>query len=228
MANSPARHVATASWPKHDVWRVGRHAEPARFSWIDPGTAGLDNAGNRFDVPGGGVLYASSQLDGCFGETLSRFRPSPKMIEEIGNDPGYMNVGAIPTAWRLDRTIVRLECNDSLPFVDVESIKTCNVLTSELGPLLVALGINMPLDVALVRGHGRLLTRAIATWAYTQTDQDDVPLFSGIRYKSRIATRWTNWAIFSGTKVETVDSTAIEFNNPNLQRVAKSYGLTLM
>lgn len=195
---------------------------------LTPGTARLDNAGNRFDEPGGCVLYAPSQPDGCSGETLARFRPSPRMIAEVGNDPGYMNAGTIPTAWRLDRTIVRIECNDPLPFVDVESIKTCNVLTSELAPLLVALGISRPLDVVLVRGQGRLLTRAIATWAYTQTDQDDAPLFSGIRYKSRIATKWTNWAIFSGTHVETADSNAIELDNANLQRVAKSYGLTPM
>lgn len=115
-----------------------------------------------------------------------------------------------------------------MPFVDVESIKTCNVLTNELAAVLLSLGINQPLDIPLVRGHGRLLTRAIATWAYTQSDDDGKPLYSGIRYKSRISDDWTNWAIFDTANVEMVDLGAIELNNPSFQNVAKAYNLIPM
>ena len=42
------------------LWRLERATTPLRFSRISPVDAENDRAGNRFDVPGGGVLYAAA------------------------------------------------------------------------------------------------------------------------------------------------------------------------
>lgn len=132
----------------------------------------------------------------------------------------------MPTAWRNDRTIIRLECNSALPFIDVESIQTCNVLTRELAGFLLSIGINQPLDIPFVRGHGRLLTRAIAIWTYTQSDEDGNALYAGIRYTSRISNDWTNWAIFDTADVGIMELSAIDLNNSSFQTATAVYNLT--
>lgn len=50
---------AGTALPTGQLWRVGRRASPYRFSEITPEIDAQDNAGNRFDVLGGGVLYLS-------------------------------------------------------------------------------------------------------------------------------------------------------------------------
>lgn len=60
------------------VWRVARLGKGTEFSQIDPVDALSLNAGNRFDVVGGGVLYASTLLEGCYREVLARLRPAPR------------------------------------------------------------------------------------------------------------------------------------------------------
>ncbi len=47
-----------------------------QFSEIDPVDALSGNAGNRFDVVGGGVLYASTDIEGCYREVLARLAMS--------------------------------------------------------------------------------------------------------------------------------------------------------
>lgn len=53
------------------VYRVARADDPLRASWIRPEDAVHRKAGNRYDVAGGGVLYAATQLMACFAETLA-------------------------------------------------------------------------------------------------------------------------------------------------------------
>ncbi|MGI8887526.1 MAG: RES domain-containing protein [Nocardioidaceae bacterium] len=55
---------------------VGRNSGLLNYSTISPTDAELPKAGNRFDVPGGGVLYAATTRAGCFVETLARFASS--------------------------------------------------------------------------------------------------------------------------------------------------------
>ncbi|AZZ56599.1 hypothetical protein C5E08_12315 [Rathayibacter iranicus] len=66
--------------PAPDVlWRVGRATDPARFTTVDPIDASTSTAGNRFDVPGGAVLYAATEPSGAYAETISRLRPTSRM-----------------------------------------------------------------------------------------------------------------------------------------------------
>jgi hypothetical protein len=48
-----------------------------------PRAQGKPNTGNRFDSPTGayGVRYFASDLDGCYGETLARFRADKKLAK---------------------------------------------------------------------------------------------------------------------------------------------------
>lgn len=209
------------------VKRIARRKHPLQFSRIDP-IAAEGRGGNRYDVPGGGVLYASTQEEGCFAETLARFRPAPRWSGLSHNgDNHLMNVGAVPADWRIRRVVVNISLDDPLPFVDVESLATRTWLTNELATDLISMGINHPLDVDDVRGKNRRLTRLIAHHIYTRTDIDDeTPLYSGIRYVSRVGNHEC-WAIFDGVDIEDSELFSIEKENSALQTFAQEAGLII-
>lgn len=104
---------ATASCPI-DMWRVGRSTEPLRPSRIQPEDA-ASPGGNRFDVPGGEVLYTATDARGAFAETVSRFRPTAAMLAlPPEEDEHLMAVGSIPADWRNRRLLVRLKVIEPL------------------------------------------------------------------------------------------------------------------
>lgn len=209
------------------LYRVGRSNDPLHYSTIRPEDA-RSGAGNRFDVPGGGVLYAATQREACFGETLARFRPSPAVRAVIEDDPGpYMNIGSVPQDWRLRRSISTIELDPPTRFLDVDAPETQAFLTNELKAYLAALGVGGPLDVSDIRSRDRLLTRVIAAYAFTASDDDGQFFYDGIAYKSRISDRWQNWAIFEGTDLQVVDELPIDKNDKDLKKVARMWDLTV-
>ncbi len=129
--------------PKSGLWRVGRSPDPLRFSDpLDPELLESRATGNRFDSPTGvyRVCYFATTLDGCFGETLSRFRPDPS-LSSIADEEGFMALGEVPADWRHRRLAVRdvPTPNDAVPAIrllDVELAETRAVLREELGKLL--------------------------------------------------------------------------------------------
>jgi hypothetical protein len=111
-----------------------------------------DKAGNRFDVPGGGILYCATMRQGCYAETLSRFRPSAAVREAVsGLDPNHMAVGGVPADWRARRVMARLRADNPLPFLDVADPRTHEYLTSVLAGEIAAL------DIAHIDDDGELL-----------------------------------------------------------------------
>lgn len=212
--------------PASRLWRVSYTGNDQRFSWIDPFQAESRRAGNRFDVPGGGVLYAASDVEGCFAETLARLRPSPAMLRlNFSADPHHMSPGSIARDWRLQRRKYELELVEPLPFVDVEHRDTRSWMSRRMGTDLERFDIDA-IDVDDIRGKDRLLTREIARRIYTATDDDGEPTYSGIRYVSRLGD-YECWAIFDGTEVKTYETHSIEHDDPHLQRIAQEYSLTL-
>lgn len=209
------------------VYRIGRVDDPLRFSSIRPDDAVLPKAGNRYDVAGGAVLYAASQVRACYGETISRFRTSPKMRELLADEEHYMRCGGIPRDWRLRRTLVTLSAAEPAPFLDVDDAETQAFLSVELAPQLLAYGYEDNLDLSTLRNSDRRLSRAIALWAYTATDDEGLFRFSGIRYASRILDSWENWAIFDGTEVYETSHRPIEENDPDLRAVAGIWDLVI-
>lgn len=138
-----------------------------------------------------------------------------------------MVIGGVPQDWRLQRLLGSIRLVDPLPFLDVEAPETHEFLSEVLARDLVALGYEQPLDLSVVTNQDRRLSRLVAEYAYAATDDDGTPVYSGIRYMSRIASGWECWAIFEGTAVELVDHSPIELDDAALQHVADLWSLRL-
>lgn len=207
------------------LWRVGRLPEPLHFSHIQAEDAAAETGGNRFDVPGGEVLYAATNAQGAFAETIARFRPTAAMRALPQEDDEHlMAVGSIPADWRNRRSLVHFEVIEPLPFLDVDKPETHTFLTEQMASTLTALKI-ANLDIANVRGPNRFLTRAIAEWAYTAKSASDEFLYSGLRYESRLGAHEC-WAVFAGTRITVITESAIAKTHPDLLTVARTFGLT--
>lgn len=207
-------------------WRVGRSQNPLAYTEIAPEDAASPRGGNRFDVPGGRVLYAATQPEGAFAETISRLRPSARMLSHQADpDEHLMATGSVPADWRNRRQIVSFELEAPLQFLDVDAPESHAFLTSAIPEQLDSLGVDN-LDIAELRGKNRILTRLISLYIYTATDEHDNHKFSGIRYESRLGP-WECWAIFDGSNIRSSTSSAISSRDGSLNSVAKQFGLTI-
>ena len=215
------------------MWRVGRAPEPIGFP-EPPKADELDypHTGNRFDSPteNFAVCYFASQIEACFGETLSRFRPDPALAA-AADEEGFMGIGEVPADWRQQRVAVQVDFAPSaalqqIRFLDVEALKTRRVLRDELANLLAFYGYS-DLDVPTVRGSDRRITRWIGKWAFELRDESGSPVFAGIRYLSRLNTEWECWAVFHDVTIEERSRQPIERDNPALRSVASDFGLTV-
>ena len=210
------------------LWRVERTDPTLRFSLLNPVDVMNDRAGNRFDIPGAGVLYGATKAEGGFAETLAGFRPRASMVgafNKLTPEPGRVLPGQVPAAWLNTRRLRTFDETGSLPFVDLESPATHAYLTEQAAPVLLHQGLEN-LDFAAVRGPNRLLTRAIASWLYSRTDEHGHPLYAGIRYVSRLGD-FECWAIFDGTPVELRSSAPVDPTDPALTNVIKLFGITI-
>lgn len=208
------------------LWRVGRAPEPLNFSTLNAADAQNPRGGNRFDVPGGGILYAASRPQGAFAETLARFRPSPAM-RALPREPGehFMEAGAVPADWRTRRYLTEFCLEAPLPFLDVDHPATHTFLMSTLENELTVLGYE-ELDVGSLRGKDRILTRLIAGWAYASADAEGTPHYSGIRYGSRLGD-YECWAIFEGSRIARSTNNVIDKGNEQLLEVARDFSLSI-
>jgi len=210
--------------PPSVLWRVARTSKELAFSEIDALTATLPKSGNRFDVPGGGVLYCSSDRRGCYAEVLARHRPSPTVAAIAALDSGFMPPGGLAAGWRHERRISEIEIESPLPFVDIEHEQTRSWLQQERPELLVARSVTS-LDVAAIRGDDRLLTRALAQHIYVANDEGQ-PLYSGIRYMSKHGD-YECWAVFDGNELALGTSSHIARTDPDLEHVARLWDITV-
>ncbi|MBU6280187.1 MAG: RES domain-containing protein [Actinomycetales bacterium] len=223
----PEAQVACRQFPVKGAIRIARRDSPLALSWISVADAEMPFSGNRYDVPGGGILYCATNLEGCYAETLARYRPSPGVIAALGlHADGYMNVGSVPADWRLRRVKTRVLCQEPLPFVDVENPRTLATLGEVLAKDLAALDIEQPLDVSLMRGRNRHVPRLVSRWAYVQQNEDGTPRYSGIRYESKLG-GWECWAIFDGTPLTQAEQAAVSLEDPELVTIASMYKLTI-
>lgn len=209
------------------MWRIVRAGAGLSLSWITPADS-VGRAGNRFDVPGGGVLYACTDVAGWFYETLARFRVHDSVglgaaARAAAKDHDHMQPGQVPRQWREARAKFEITVQDPLPFLDVEHEETRAFLAAELAEGL-AEHEALELDVADVRGGNRLLTRRLALWAYTRTDDSGQYAYSGIRYLSRHGDHEC-WAIFDSTPIEVRRQTPITLDDTDLDHVAQLWGL---
>lgn len=215
--------------PPQIMYRIARASNPTDYSRIQPGDASSGRSGNRYDVPGGGVLYCATSVRTCFAEILAAFRPTPAMralLKDADSEESqFMLCGGIPQDWRLQRRILEIRLIDPLPFVDVEAAGTLTVLESQLASELVALGYREPIDLSDIRNKDRRLSRAIAAWAYVAQDDLGNATYSGIRYGSRVDKSQECWAVFEGGSFEVISQKTIELDNRDLQSVADDWDL---
>jgi hypothetical protein len=223
-------NIATVRPPQGGVWRVGRGPDPLQLR--DPlGPEELDrpNVGNRFDSPLGTyrVAYFGRTLEACFGETLARFRPNLELLALIRDEwkeMGFMEPGAIPREWRERRLAVKVKFRTILKFVDLEAAETIEMLRQSLASEFLVLGHN-DIDLSTIRGPDRRVTRWISNWVYSQTDDQGNPLYAGIRYLSRLDSKWECWAIFEDVGIEELIRQPIFREDESLQKVASKYRL---
>jgi hypothetical protein len=109
---TPALAIAR---PEGLIYRVARQPNP--WAWPDWAYANEDGTfGSRYDDPRGEyrVVYASSQREGAFSETLARYRVDLHVageLQAIEGDPDDakypepIRVGLVPTEWPETRII---------------------------------------------------------------------------------------------------------------------------
>ena len=189
--------------------------------------------GNRFDSFSGryGTLYFGTTLEVCFAETLARLGPNPRLVAELGDEwesRGWMRPGSVPANWRHGRIISRVELVDSLPFVDIDHPDTIAYLNRR--PDLMAgigrFGVD-ELDLGTLTGRDRRVTRYIAEFFFDASSEDGDPLWSGLRYMSRLGEGWECWAVFEGTAITETYTGPILVTNEALQSVVERFHLTV-
>jgi hypothetical protein len=218
------------------VHRVARNFDvftPPDWEWAkEDGTFG-----NRFDDPSAEdgmseeerfrIIYCSSRLVGAFGETIARFRKDVKLhagleiIEDADPLDPELEGGVVPEDWRLERRKASTLLDNSLLFADFLSPKSLVVLRRELAPLLVRLGLE-DFDLSSMTGPQRRLTQGAARYVYELTTPSGQPIFTGIRYPSRLNINWELWAIFDDRMLHTQDETfgTIRKDDHDLQEAA--------
>ena len=112
-----------------------------------------------------------------------------------------------------------------LPFVDIDDTSTLLALGAQLHGELAALGAD-ELDRGGVYSANRRLTRVLASWIYSRTDDDGQPCYGGIRYESRLGRQWECWAIFDGSPLTAATTNPIDRRHPDLVAIADQFGLT--
>ena len=142
-----------------------------------------------------------------------------------------MSIGAVPADWRHRRLAVRAtvaadERWTAPRFLDVEAATTRALLRRQLGELLAFYGYD-DLDVPTIRGGDRRVTRWIGRWAHEQRDDQDRPLYAGVRYLSRLSSDWECWAVFEDLPLVEQERRPILRHDEALSHVAALYGLTV-
>lgn len=223
--------AAEVSAPRSGFWRVARAPDPLKPTTPIDFSADSGTFGNRFDSPVGGfsVLYFGTSLEACFMETLARLRPAPglrEIIKDEWHDKHFMEVGAIAADWRHRRLAVKVSPPPRAVFLDVEHPDTIQHLREELADTLALYGYR-DLDVGIIRGPDRKVTRAISYWAFEQVDEVEAPLYAGIRYFSRQGTDFECWAVFADVPLTEREKRPITLDMPALRKVAKTYDLVI-
>ncbi len=160
------------------------------------------------------ILYLAEQRLACFVESLAPFRIPLDRLAVGGRRP------RVPADWTRARCAGQLRLGPEQRWLDLRHLETAEALRSELAPLLQQ--PDLPdLDVSVLRGPSRPLTRAVARWTYDAG-------FQGIAYRSRFHDGLDCWTLFEGTDVERVGSIErISRDDRDLRAAAALFGLVV-
>jgi hypothetical protein len=216
-----ALQFATA--PSDGLYRIGRWPNPLAFPPWEIAT----RKQNRFDDPHDRfrVLYSAESRLACFVETLAPYRPDGQLLAalkqvtpaESDQDPPL--AGVVPSDWRRDRLLGRLNLDSGQRWLDLRLSETLEALRWELADSFRILG-HTAFDLSSALSGDRRLTQVIAGWAFEQH-------FQGIAYKSRFGADLDCWAIFEGARFEEADIAPIEVDDVDLASAARRFMLQL-
>lgn len=207
----------------HDVtlYRVGRHPDPVAWTPI-----GAD----RFDDPRKQcrVLYAAESVLPAFLDSLAPFRQSvDELLPLLHAMPASHNRTAahipgnrVPLNWHLRRMIGVVRIYPGQRWLDFRATETHTCLTRVFADELNQLGYDV-LDARVAVGLDRPFTQMVSRWTYEQG-------YRGIRYTSRIDTRYTCTAIFEGAGFINEGATPTLRDNPALVMAARALGLEIV
>lgn len=230
MTREPsALDTAAVCSPASFLWRVGWREDP--LSTRDYGPVTFDDAqsGNRYDSLTGtySTGYFGTTQEACLGETLDCLRPDPvlsALVEDDYASKGY-KPGVIPASWRHERVLVRARIDTrTLAFLNMENTSVVAVIGERLGSLEIY-GLTGHLDIGVLRGRDRRITRAVS-----QHVHDGRERFAGLHYLSRHSNEWECWATFEervAYPVEDLKFFDIDPDNEALQAVAEMFRLEI-
>lgn len=161
------------------------------------------------------VVYCASQLVGAFGETIQDFVPGKDEAAKLFRDKPPLDPNLLRNKltkdWAHNRWIGATILDPTLRFLDIIAPQSRNALAiqDEIHPhlrsLADALGIKDDdpkkdrLDISAITGYSPLhrnLTKHIALYAHSLTDNEGNPVFAGVRYVSHANTAWECWTVF--------------------------------
>ncbi len=212
-----------------NVFRIGRRPDP----WAWPDWAYVSGQ-NRWDDPGHTyrVLYACTERQRTFAETLARFRPDPAVVAGVaavsGPDDGSLPPGHVPRSWITKRAMGSASLTGR--FVDIGHNESLAVLRSALAPRLVHYRLS-DLDGAAVRSADRAFTQEISQFLFQYRSPDGAEPFAGIHYLSRLGDDFHNWAIFENPGVNAVTRPSVTLfaaDDVDLRAVLAHFHLTLV
>lgn len=163
--------------------------------------------GGRFDDPGAQwgipeserfrMLYFATEPAGAIGESIARFRPSPKTIAAGGPTRGVVSRewSGAHEVHSMDLDSASGFAEDGPRFVDIHTPEAVQQLRLALAARAAELGIG-DVDLATLLGPERQLTQRAARHIYERFDRAGRPAFHGIRYLSRHNPDWECWALF--------------------------------
>jgi hypothetical protein len=227
---------AVIEFPKEGVYRIARKSSLLKipgaiprkdFSNISKEDLNTQQ-GNRFDLADEGILYCASEIKGSLMEVLAHFRVNIETsanLRELDVE-NFMSPGSVPAAWRMERQIWKVTCESPLYFFDLSSPDSFSYLDANISDLLLEAGLNEKLDVSIVRGSNRNITRIISNWVSKAVDQKGKYLYSGIRHFSKRG-EFECWAIFEKSDPILESISFISEASEEVLDVAKTYGLKI-
>jgi hypothetical protein len=220
--------------PEGWIYRVARVPDP--WAWPDWNYAHeYGTFGNRFDDPRGEyrVLYASSQREGAFAETLARFRVDLHVAAEqfaIEGDPedaGYpesLAGGVVPIEWIETRLLGT--ARHAGGFVDLGHSDSLAHLRAALAGCLLHHGLD-DLDAGDIRRRApRRLTQEISRYLFEHGRDEQGVAVAGVRYLSRLGDELTNWAMFEPNEPSEATSEPIDPAEDALRLVFERFELS--
>ncbi len=232
--------------PASPIFRVARGDDaPPVDPFLPPSWERADadgTFGSRFDDPGKAdgvpeeerfrVIYAATQRDGAFAETIAHFRPdlaalaALAAIRDGAGEPHPLS-GVVPARWRQVRGVGRLLLDPALRFVDVAHPDTLAEMRTHLASLAVDRG-HRDVDLSTITSGDRRLTQRVARYVHEQTDDAGRPLFAGLRYVSRHGASWECRALFAGRLVgDNLPVQPVRADDAGLVAAAGHLGLTI-